>query len=507
MKRVPVTSRIVAAVLLAGVLPLLVGLAAHFLFGSTPRAHGPVHQAFELAISWVGLTVALLLRLRNEQGSSPLIWVVAALVAMGIFDAAHGLGPSSAVAPSLFWLRMGSTLIGGGLLGLTWVRLPDAVARRQNAFIFMIAVSTMACVLGVIWRPDLMPATQVSGGHSALVKAANALGGLGFLSATLFFFRRYRRQPSTEDLVLGSCALMFATACYSFGRSLPWATDWWISHGFRLLSYLILLVVGYLTVTDISATLRRARDELEGRVQERTEKLQNVMVELEKHRDRLEEIVGQRTRQLEAANAQLETDITERKRAEKALRALSSRQQTLLAAIPDIVVEVDKNKVISWMNLAGFEFYGEDAPGKEVNYFFEGEQRTYDIVAPLFGGSEDMIYVESYQRRRDGAKRLLAWWCKSLKDDGGDLIGTLSTARDITERREAEDERERLIGELTAAMAKVKTLSGILPICAWCKKVRCDEGYWHQVEVYVRDHSEAEFSHGICPECEARMRQ
>jgi PAS domain S-box-containing protein len=506
MKRAPVPSRIVAAVLLAGVLPLSVGLAAHFLFGGTPRVHEPFHQALELAVSCVGLAVALLLHLQNEKGSSPLLWVVAALVAMGILDGAHGLASRDAVT-GLGWLRHGSTLSGGGLLGLTWVRLPDAVVRRRNAFIFMIAVSTMACVLGVMWRPDLMPLTRVSGGYSVPVKAANALGGLGFLSAALFFFCRYRRRPRTEDLVLGSFTLLFATTSLSFGGATLWAADWWISHGFRLLAFLILLAAGHLTLTNISARLRRARDELEARVQERTAELQHVMMDLEKHRDHLEETVRQRTRQLEAANAELEMDVTERKRAEKALRALSSRQQALLAAIPDIVVEVDKNKVISWMNLAGLEFYGEDAPGKEVSYFFEGEQRTYDIVAPLFGGSEDVIYVESWQRRRDGAKRLLAWWCQALKDGGGDLIGTLSTARDITERRQAADDRERLIDELTAAMAKVRTLSGILPICAWCKKVRSDEGYWHQVEVYVRDHSEAEFSHGICPECEARMRE
>ena len=55
--------------------------------------------------------------------------------------------------------------------------------------------------------------------------------------------------------------------------------------------------------------------------------------------------------------------------------------------------------------------------------------------------------------------------------------------------------------ELEDALAKVKTLSGMLPICASCKKIRDDKGYWMQIESYVRDHSEAEFSHGVCPEC------
>jgi K+-sensing histidine kinase KdpD len=63
------------------------------------------------------------------------------------------------------------------------------------------------------------------------------------------------------------------------------------------------------------------------------------------------------------------------------------------------------------------------------------------------------------------------------------------------------DERKRLVEELQKAMSEVKQLSGILPICASCKQIRDDEGYWKQIESYISDHSEAQFSHGICPEC------
>ncbi len=71
--------------------------------------------------------------------------------------------------------------------------------------------------------------------------------------------------------------------------------------------------------------------------------------------------------------------------------------------------------------------------------------------------------------------------------------------------RKHRDERERLISELQEALSKVKQLSGYLPICASCKKIRDDQGYWQQIEAYIRDHSEAEFSHGICPECAKRL--
>ncbi|MBA3014829.1 MAG: response regulator [Proteobacteria bacterium] len=66
-------------------------------------------------------------------------------------------------------------------------------------------------------------------------------------------------------------------------------------------------------------------------------------------------------------------------------------------------------------------------------------------------------------------------------------------------------EREKLITELHAALNKVKQLSGFLPICASCKKIRNDKGYWQQIESYIRAHSEAEFSHGICPDCAYKL--
>lgn len=66
-------------------------------------------------------------------------------------------------------------------------------------------------------------------------------------------------------------------------------------------------------------------------------------------------------------------------------------------------------------------------------------------------------------------------------------------------------ERERLISELQDALAKVKVLSGFLPICAYCKKIRNDEGYWTQLEAYISAHSETVFSHGCCPDCAKKV--
>ena len=71
-------------------------------------------------------------------------------------------------------------------------------------------------------------------------------------------------------------------------------------------------------------------------------------------------------------------------------------------------------------------------------------------------------------------------------------------------RAKLESERETLIKELQEAIAKIKTLSGLIPICAWCKKIRDDQGYWQTEEQYIKEHSPAEFTHSICPDCQKK---
>lgn len=81
------------------------------------------------------------------------------------------------------------------------------------------------------------------------------------------------------------------------------------------------------------------------------------------------------------------------------------------------------------------------------------------------------------------------------------FVGTQGIARDVTERKRSEEEREKLITELQDAIENVKTLSGLVPICANCKKIRDDKGYWNRIEEYIQRYSEVTFSHGMCPEC------
>lgn len=110
--------------------------------------------------------------------------------------------------------------------------------------------------------------------------------------------------------------------------------------------------------------------------------------------------------------------------------------------------------------------------------------------------------ARSFENRylcKDGSFRWLLW--NAAPDSDETVI--YSVARDITVWKQAEQERDRLVRDLQAALAEVRTLQGILPICSYCKSIRNDDNYWQSVEVYFSTHAKTEFTHGICPTCYA----
>ena len=113
--------------------------------------------------------------------------------------------------------------------------------------------------------------------------------------------------------------------------------------------------------------------------------------------------------------------------------------------------------------------------------------------------SEHRSYFHFQHRLADGGTRDVEVYCGPIVVQEEELL--FSIIHDITDRKIAEAERERLIVELKEALAEVKTLRGFIPICASCKKIRDDAGYWQQIEKYIQDRSDAQFSHGLCPEC------
>ncbi|MBW2172128.1 MAG: hypothetical protein JRF69_09165 [Deltaproteobacteria bacterium] len=92
------------------------------------------------------------------------------------------------------------------------------------------------------------------------------------------------------------------------------------------------------------------------------------------------------------------------------------------------------------------------------------------------------------------AFRVMRGWAKTL-------ISKKELEKEIVERKRVEEERGKLVADLQKTLSEVKTLQGFLPICSHCRKIRDDKGYWNQIESYIHEHSDTEFSHGICPEC------
>ena len=170
--------------------------------------------------------------------------------------------------------------------------------------------------------------------------------------------------------------------------------------------------------------------------------------------------------EFDSLKTSFEKDIIERKQAEKVIRKLSMRQEAILETVPEIIMEVDENKIYTWANRSGLEFFGKDVIGKEASFYFEGEQETYSLVQSLFDGSKDFFYLESWQRRCDGKKRLLGWWCQVLIDEQDKVTGVLSSARDITENKLAEEmmkaseEKYRMIFNEVPIGIAISTIEG-----------------------------------------------
>jgi PAS domain S-box-containing protein len=126
----------------------------------------------------------------------------------------------------------------------------------------------------------------------------------------------------------------------------------------------------------------------------------------------------------------------------------------------------------------------------------DDRERTLNQNAEVRSGGQALAFENRYLCK-DGSYRWFRW--NAAPHPGEKVI--YSVARDITESKRAEEEREQLVRELQAALAEVKTLREILPICSYCRKIRDDENYWHTVENYISEHTASRFSHSICPSC------
>lgn len=206
------------------------------------------------------------------------------------------------------------------------------------------------------------------------------------------------------------------------------------------------------------------------------------------------------------------SDVTERKQAELALIASKLELESIVKTVPDIIYRLDPHGRITFVSdsVKRYGYQPEELLGtnvmkivypedriKTVHRIKErrtGDRSTKSFETRLLTKSQTPVSLEIFLISAEGLY-------SPAKFGLGTFLGTQGIARDISARKQAEEEREKLHSKLQKAFGNIKTLKGLLPICANCKKVRDDKGYWNQIETYVRDHSDAEFSHSICPDC------
>jgi PAS domain S-box-containing protein len=179
--------------------------------------------------------------------------------------------------------------------------------------------------------------------------------------------------------------------------------------------------------------------------------------------------------------------------------------KTIIDIVPECIKVLDEQGGLTMMNRAGLDMIQVDSldqvKGQCIYPMITSEFRVefMDLTKRVFQGESGTLMFEIVGRK--GRQLWLETRAVPLRNKDNDITALLGVTRDVTENIRTERERDKLIADLQKALAEIKTLHGLLPICSSCKKIRDDKGSWTQIEVYIRKHSEAEFTHGLCQEC------
>jgi len=223
---------------------------------------------------------------------------------------------------------------------------------------------------------------------------------------------------------------------------------------------------------------------------------------------RFQNALRRQTTELLNANEALRNEIDQRRKIEDALRESEEKTRTLVDTLPDIVMQTDLFGNVTYMSDAGLRLgRGQRQDVQGINMFdFIDETDHARVIENYQKMFERYLGPIEYRIRRiDGTFFDGEVNGDVIRSKNGEAHSLLFVIRDISERKNEIKEKAELIEKLQNALEDVKTLKGLLPICASCKRIRDDRGYWNQLESYVSKHTDASFTHSICPECAQKL--
>jgi two-component system sensor kinase FixL len=386
-----------AILIICGVFPFLsVSLASNF-----PANWQLKQEAFHAVIETLGCVMALgiagfLLMRQDKKGNGYMLWPACSMLSMAILEAFH-----SSVSPGRDFVFLHSTaqFMGGVFIALIW--LPERWTRGELGKLLPKVVAAACALFGVgsfLFR-DMIPFMMNHGRFTPLPQVLNLVGGVLFFAGVAYFARRFSRDQDTAHLLFIAYCLMFAVAGLTFRLSGPWSVAWWLSHMIRLSACVV--AFGYVTINTTAEYLR--------------------LIQTEEAVTRLAALV-------------------------------ESSDDAIIGRTLD-------GTIVSWNRGAEnlFGYAAEETHGRTGEFLIPSErtEEETEIMVRIRNGQRDH-YIETLRRRKDGTLMDVSLSISPIEDSHGEMIGISTIARDITERKRAEQELEQLNRHLELTVGQLQ---------------------------------------------------
>jgi PAS domain S-box-containing protein len=343
----------------------------------------------------LGIAGFLLMR-QGEKRNEYLLWPACSMLGMAILDAFHS---STAPGREFVFLHSSAQFMGGLFIALIW--LPERFAKGEFGRQLPKIVATACALFGVgaLFFQDMIPSMMNKGGFSLIPQVLNLMGGALFLFGVAYFTRRFSRDQNTAYLLFIAYCLMFAVAGLTYRLSGLWGIGWWFSHIIRLGAYVV--AFGYVTINTTAEYLR--------------------LIQTEEAVTRLAALV-------------------------------ESSDDAIIGKTLD-------GTIVSWTHGAQnlFGYTAEEIHDQTGECLIPSERMDEEthIMDSIRSGRRDH-YLETVRRKKDGTLIDVSLSISPIEDSHGDMIGISTIARDITERKQAEQEMKKLNNRLKSTVRELE---------------------------------------------------